>query len=260
MADIVGNGERWTLEPDARHAMLLEESRAALARGDVADAVVLAEEVLDERPDDVEALQLVADAAPRYGHGEVGALAARQAARLGADIGALEAAALLACCQVERALEAADAAIARRPTDARAHAIRGQALELLGRLPEGEEALRRAYALDPVRYPLSLALPPDAWDPLLFAATSGLDRERRDGLRTVKVVFADLPRLDDLRSLSPPPSPLVEALLLDAGHRHPRIELYRRNLLRGAESQDELEARLRAALEQELDVLLEGEP
>ncbi len=256
MADEIIGGGGWTLDPSARHAMLLDAGRTALAQGDHAQAVVLAEELLDEDPDDVEALLIVADAAPRYGHGEVGALAAAQAARRGATIGALEAAALLTACQVERALEASDVALARNPDDARAHAVRGQALELLGRVPEGEAALRRAAALRPEHYPLPLSVDAEAWDTLLLAASSGLDREHRDALRGVTVVFVDLPELESLRSLTPPPSPLVDALLIDPDARRPRLELYRRNILRGSATTDELEERIREALRSESDLLL----
>ncbi|MDP2311370.1 MAG: hypothetical protein Q8P41_00580 [Pseudomonadota bacterium] len=270
MGDLLGGGPRdWTLDPRARHAMLLEASRNALAQGDPTAAVVLAEELLDETPDDVDALLVIAAAAPAYGHGEVGALAAAQAAKRGADVGSLEAAALLAACQVDRALAAADAALARAPRDAHAHLVRGIALELSGRGAEAAEAFAQATALDPVVLPPPLAAPPDdEWDALLFAATAGLDAPLRDALRGVSLDFEDLPSVELLRSLQPPPSPLVDALLLDppgpdapardAGR--PRIAIYRRNLLRGATSIDEVEARLQRALEAEAELLLQDDP
>lgn len=218
--------------------------------------MVLAEELLDETPDDLDALLIIADAAPRYGHGEVGALAAAQAARRGAEIGALEAAALLSACEVEAALDAAEATLLRRPDDARAHAVRGQALELLGRSIEGAAALARAAALSPERYPLPIAVTPAEWDALLVSASTDLPRELRDALRGVDLDLADLPDLALLQALSPPPSPLVHALVADPDARRPRLQLFRRNLLRGAESVAELEERVRAALHAELEHLL----
>jgi tetratricopeptide (TPR) repeat protein len=252
-------GGGWTLDPLARHAMLLEASREALGNGDFADAATLAEELLDEDPDDGEALLLVAEAAPRYGHAEVGVLAARQAARRGIDIGALEAAALLAACQVEKALEAADAVLARNADHPRAHAIRGQALDLLGRTGDAERALARAAALRPDRYPPSLVLDGTAWDTLLLEAISGIEVSLRDALRRVELDFADLPDLADLRAVKPPPSPLVDALLQERDGGRPRILLYRRNLLRGAGSPEELAQRLRDALRIEAELLLDEE-
>lgn len=239
--------------------MLLDASRNALTQGDHAAAVVLAEELLDESPDDLEALLIVAAAAPGYGHGEVGALAAAQAARRGADVGALEAAALLAACQVERALAAADVAITRQPADARAHFVRGIALDLSGSAELAKDAFARASALDPAAYPTPLELPAEDWDALVFAATAALDVPLRDALRGVTLDLVDLPALDVLRGLTPPPSPLVDALLLDPDARQPRIEIYRRNVLRGSKSADDVEERIRRALHDEAELLLEDE-
>jgi Flp pilus assembly protein TadD len=161
--DIVGGGAGgWTLDPSARHAMLLDAARTALQRGDHVSAVILAEELLDDAPDDTDALLVVAEAAPVYGHGEVGALAAAQAGRRGADIGSLEAFALFSACEVDRALVSADAAITRRAEDARAHLVRGLALECNGRVAESEAAFARAAELDPEAYPAAVPAPADA--------------------------------------------------------------------------------------------------
>jgi tetratricopeptide (TPR) repeat protein len=259
LADIddTATGAGWTLDPLARHAMLLEASREALANGDFSDAVALAEELLDEEPDDPDALLLVAEAAPRYGHAEVGVLAASQASRRGIDVGALEAAALLAACQVDRALEAAESLLARAPEHARAHAVRGRALDLLGRTADAEAALARATALRPDHYPPPLSLDPDGWDPVLLEALSGLDPEIRDALRRVEIDLTDLPDLTLLRTIRPPPSPLVDALLQETEGERARILLFRRNLLRGASNATELTERIRDALKVEAELLLE---
>lgn len=237
--------------------MLMQASREALSRNEPAQAVALAEELLDEEPDEVEALLIVADAAPRYGHAEVGVLAAEQARRRGARAGAAEAAARLAACDVDGAVRVADEVLAGEPDDARAHAIRGQALELLGRHVEADVALARAHALKPDAYPTSLAVPDDAWDTTLFAAQSELDPESRDALQGVRLGFADLPRLEDLRALHPPPSPTVDALLRREADGSTVVTLFRRNLARGCADLDDLQARMRAALETEAGVLLD---
>ncbi len=251
--------------------MLLDASRAALASGDAAAAVALAEELLDEEPDDVDALRIVADAAPRYGHAEVGLLAARQARARGADISALEAAALLAACQVEEALVAADALIAQRPparTTARALAVRAQALELLGQNDASDAAYAQAHALSPEAYPRPLQVTADAWDTLLLAALSTLPETARDTLRSVELDFADVPDLAELRSRVPPPVPTSDALFHEppehdraaegsapAADQPIRVTLYRRNLARGASTLDDLTRRIAGALEEELAVL-----
>ena len=249
-------GAGWVLDPAARRAVLLVQSRHALATGDPAAAVVLAEELLDDTPGEVEALLVIADAAPRYGHGEVGALAAVQAARLGAETGALQAAALLSACSVQEALTVAEQTLERRPDDARAHAVRGQALDLLGRRGEADLALGRAHALRPDAYPLSLRVGADAWDGILLTALSGLDDSLRDLVRTAQLEVCDLPDVARLAATQPPPSPLADVLLLDPDATPLEVQVYRRNLCRGAASEAELTDRLRQALAAELELAL----
>ncbi len=242
--------------------MLLDASRDALRDGDAPTAVALAEELLDEEPDDVEALRIVADAAPRYGHAEVGLLAARHARARGADVGALEAAALLAGCEVERALEAADDVLrtAHGPS-ARAHAVRAQALELLGRTDEAEAAYAAAHAARPDAYPRPLAVPADVWDNLLLAALAALPDVDRDLLRRVEIAFADVPDLRELGRRRPPPNPTNDSIFhdldpdADAASEPLRITLFRRNLARGAATIDDVVRRIGVALQDELDAL-----
>ncbi len=102
----------WTFDVSVRVAVLLQASREALLRGDYMEAVALAEEVLEEDPAETDALLLVAEAAPHYGHGAVGLLAANQAEARGAAIGALRVMALLSLGQAEAALAEAERVIA----------------------------------------------------------------------------------------------------------------------------------------------------
>lgn len=226
-----------------------------------ASAAALAEELLDLDPDDVEALLMVADAAPRYGHAEVGMLAAAHARARGGQVGAVEAAALLAACEVDRALASAEDALRRDPANARAYAIRGQALDLLGRPDEARSALTRAWELRPDAFPLPLPASDTTWDGLLPEVLSSLDPDVRDLARTVDIRFADLPELSQLRALAPPASPLVDALLHEQeGSTRMCVTFYRRNLARGARSLDELAQRMREALASELALVEDVEP
>jgi tetratricopeptide (TPR) repeat protein len=258
MADDVIRAGPWMLPADVHAAVLLDEARAALRRGEAATAAVLAEEVLDHDPDDLDALRIVADAAPRYGHGEVGMLAAEQAGRRGARTATLTAAARLAACQVDGALESADHALADDPEDARAHAVRAQALEFLGRADEADRAYAQAYRLRPAAYPRALAVPAATWDTLVHAARADLVPELRDALRRVDLVVDDLPDLVALHAIVPPPNPTSDGVLFGQGGEA-RIVLYRRNLARGATSLDDVTARITHALEGELEALLDRE-
>lgn len=132
----------WTFDVSVRVAVLLQASREALRRGDAMEAVALAEEVLEEDPDEVEALLLVAEGAPLYGHGAVGLLAAEQAERRGGRVGALRAAALLAVGQVQAAVTEAERVMAGGgEAGVQAQKLREQALE---RLASSEGGAKKA--------------------------------------------------------------------------------------------------------------------
>jgi tetratricopeptide (TPR) repeat protein len=219
---------------------------------------VLAEEVLDVHPEDPDALGIIADAAPRYGHGEVGLLAARAAARSGGDTRTLQAAAYLTMCDVDAALTTADARLLDAPEDARAHAVRAQALDLLERPDEAAAAYAQALRLRPDAFPRPLVVPEAAWDEIVQAALSSLPFEARDTLRRVDLRVVEIPDLARLQTFSPPPNPTCDAWLDSEGKR-PSITIHRRNLARGARSLDDLTHRVIRALETELDAFSELE-
>ncbi len=75
------------------------------------EVVALAEEVLEEDPNEVDALLLVAEATPMYGHGVVGLLAVDQAERRGGSVGVLRAAAFLSLGRLPEALRESDRVI-----------------------------------------------------------------------------------------------------------------------------------------------------
>lgn len=239
------------MDPQAHLALTLEVARSTAAAGDLHTALAIAEEVLDLHPDDLDALLMVAELAPRVGLAASAVAAVDQAAARGARPGAVAAAALFAAGRLEDAVAEADRRLADAPDDARAHAVRGQALELLGRAAEADEALARAARLAPSRFALGPPLAEAAWDPLLLAARSGLDPSDRAALRDVAVRFVDLPDLDDLRAVAapwPPPSPAVDGLYDVRRPDEPVLWLFRRNLARGASDADAVVERLRDRL------------
>jgi tetratricopeptide (TPR) repeat protein len=240
----------WGTDSGAQAAVLVDAARRLLLDGDPVLAVALAEEALDLDPEDVDALSLVADAAPRYGHGEVGVLAARQLAARGQAVGAVEAAALYASCEPEAAETAARACLAARPTDARAWAVLGQALEATGRLEEADAALARAARLAPAAFPPPVAV--EDWEDVLMDALGQLPADARRELGTVAIQFEATPGLATLRGFSPPLAPSVPALW-SRSEGNTTITLFTRNLCRGAADLDELVVRVGAALQGELD-------
>lgn len=247
------------MDPEAQAALTLEAGRQAVAAGELAVALAIAEELLDLTPDDTDALLLVADVAPRCHLADCGIAAARQARRRGADPAATEAAALLAACRVQEALDAAEARLATRASDARAWAVRGLALELLGRGEEGRRALDQAAALRPSFYPPPLDVPDADWEGLVVEARSRLPFEARDAMRPLTVELLDLPDVESLRARSapwPPPTPTVDGFLVPGPS--PRLELYRHNLARGAANEEEVVERVLSLFEDAVDRLEES--
>ncbi len=255
MDDSIG-GKTWSLDQRARAALLLERARCQLADGDPEGAVVYAEELLDEDPDDADALLVVADAAPRYGHGEVGLLAAQKARRLGRDPGVIEAAAMLSACLVDDALAATAAILEANTANARAWAVRAQALEVLGRLAEADDALERAHALRPESYPRAVQLHEAQWDAAVREALSMLDTPERRVAARWRVELRDAPTIDDLQSVRPVAPPATFALLLttDGG---PVLRAFRRPLCRGANDAEEVSMRLAEAIRYEVELRAE---
>lgn len=246
----------WVVAADTATAVLLDAARRQAHDGEYALAVALAEELLDLDPRDADALMLVADAAPRYGHGEVGVLAARAAVALGVDPGAALAAALYAAGLATEALAEADACLARGRDPARAHAVRALALELLGRVPEADASLAEAHRLRPQAYPLPLSVPDDAWEALLMRAIAALDRNDQAALRHWEINFAGSPTPETLARSVPPLPPSSPSFLVSDGSGPPRCLLYTRNLTRGSASEEEVVERIVSALRDELEWLL----
>jgi tetratricopeptide (TPR) repeat protein len=238
---------------DTASAMLLDAAHRQAHRGDYALAVALAEELLDLDPQNVDALLLVADAAPRYGHGEVGVLAARSAAELGGEPGAALAAALYAAGQGPAALAAAEACIGVGRDLPRAHAVRALALELLGRLPEADEALAQAHALRPESYPLPVHVAEDAWDAHLLRGIAGLDLQEQAAIRHWEISFRAAPTPEVLLRASPPLPPSTLSSLSQDDDGLPRLQLYTRNLTRGTGTESAVVDRITEALRDELE-------
>lgn len=251
MADDVVQGLRWGLDPRARLALTLCAARDALTAGDASAALSLAEELLDQDPDDVEALLIVGEAAPRCGFAEVGVLACAQARRRGAAPGPIEAEALIAAHRLPDALSA----LPPIDGDPRAAAARARVYDLLGDRDSADAAWSHASLLDPRAFPPMLDVRPEEWDALLLEALSALDHADRAQVRGLDIRFEDVPELDHLVVAPYPPLPPTVDGVLCADEEPPVLRLYRRNLSRGASTLADLVERLRSVVETELDAL-----
>lgn len=236
------------LDSRARVTMTLHLGQQALQGENSAVAMMVAEEILDEEPDNAEALLLLCESAMRCGHAPLALVVAGQLTARGVVRPTLTAAALLAGARADEALAVADTAVGLAPSDARAHAIRGQALELLGRIDEADEALAMAARIDPRRYPPPFVL--DDWETILLEALSGLTDQDRADARTLPVTFDDTPTLAWLTETGRPFPPVPPTAF--GGPGSGGVVLYRRNLVRGADTAAEVVERIRTVVVDEL--------
>ena len=253
--DVVG--EPWAVNVATRHAVVMELVHDLARAGHYEEAVAACEELLDEDPDAVEALLVIADAAPRYGHGEVGLLAAKQAERRGENTLTLQAAALFGALRVGEALQLAEHITETNPSDARAWAVLGQSRELLGEWALAEQALTNASVCDPGRFSTAITLDAVGWDRVLLSALSRLSAEERDRLAPWTLDLCRGPALDLLRRAQPPvlPSVLTMRDTFEGG----RLHLFQNNLARDCQNEERLVERVVFALTEEAYDILDVE-
>ncbi|MBN1336213.1 MAG: tetratricopeptide repeat protein [Deltaproteobacteria bacterium] len=248
----------WGVDRASLAAMRLSRVRQAYEAEDLWTAVLEAEEILDDKPDDVEALELLGDAELDLGHGREAELIF---ARLrGSDernptyLSGLAIARFLSV-DFEGALAAATAALAISPDDAEAHAYAGLSLERLGRYEEAAGHVSEAARIDPEGFPSPLAVEDVSWNGLLQRALDGLPEAFQPFYRRVPVVWHHYPDPAVLRAADPPLSPFSLALYegTPPPEGEPRVDprsvrAYRGNLLRFARDMARLEEDFSLAL------------
>lgn len=259
MADrTLGRGfAAWSVDRETVAGLRRDRASDALAAGDHGLALAEAEELLDEHPDDVEALRVSSQAAMALGDPLMAAL----------------------CCE---------GILSRRPDDARAwvelalarlHLADLQASQdavdkgleldsdlalgwhLLGILrqrtgqPGADQAHAHAARLQPERFPLPRPLLPATRKRALARALEALHPTLQDFYARVPVRWEPSPQLQELHAWSPPLSPLSPALVLgelpsgDPWAELPQaVRLYADNLAWPPAELDELADRIAAAL------------
>ena len=264
----------WGIDPAVIAALRLSRVRQAYEAEDLWTAVLEAEEILDEKPADVEALELLGDAELDLGHGHeallVFALLCEMDGRNPAYLSGLGIARFLSV-DFDGALTAAQEALALSPDHAEAHAYAGIALERLGRVEEASDHFSQATRLDPEAFPPPLPLKNIPWTRLLGRALDLLPDEVRDFYRRVPVVWHHFPEAAVLRAENPPLSPFSLALYEGdpPGEEEPMVDprsvrAYRGNLARFARDMPRLEEDFALALASEaadwLDIDLPPRP
>ena len=253
----------WGLDPTFNSALRLGHIRKLLDREAWSEAVLEAEEFLDEHPQHVQALELLA-------LGQVGLADAEGAVITWEQVLALDprptaarltslAMARLDTCDLHGAITDAREALRLDPSQAEAHFTLGLALEYLpGRSSESAQALLAANRLAPESYPFPLTLDANGWEQALTTALLHVAPEVRELWDGVPVRLPERPALEDLTAHAPPVSPRVLGMFLgappeqgDPWQTPPEgLVLFSSNLARVPSLQD-LVQRLAEVLEQE---------
>lgn len=203
------------LDPGAVAALRLDRSREAYQNHDLATALLEAEELLEDEPDNIEALEVLGDTELELGHGREAALVFGHLLDLQPDepmyLTGLAIARFLHT-DFAGAVEAGLAAIDRVPDLTEAHAYVGLSYERMGRFASSEEHLAKAAELDPEGWSPPPRVEDIDWEALLAAAMALVPDEMRGLYEKVPIIWMNLPDPAVLRAVDPPISPLVLAL------------------------------------------------
>ncbi|MFT4621984.1 MAG: tetratricopeptide (TPR) repeat protein [Myxococcota bacterium] len=249
MDDTVG-GTGWLLDDDTRRALRLDRIERKLKLGAFEDAVVEAEEMLDDTPDDADGLILLGDASLETGDIEVATAAFEHALRVngGRSARGLQGLAIarFELCDLVGCVEAAREALRLDPSGADAHFFLGLALDRLGHTAEAATSFAAALHLSPEAYPFPLDLSEDDWQRSVASAMHALDPEIRRFWSEVPILLETEPPVAELRAANPPISPRVSGLYIGSppedddpwASRPEALRLFTRALARNATLDD----------------------
>ncbi|TNE85389.1 MAG: tetratricopeptide repeat protein [Deltaproteobacteria bacterium] len=250
----------WQLDPDTRLGLRLKRLRASLEEGQFEEAILEAEELLDEEPDYPDALYLLGEALLDGGDPEGAVMAFGRHVQLAPED--LESLLRLGLAQYEicdlTGAEEIIREVARRQPD---HALAQYQLSLVfeaqGRKTESLSALMLANRLDPESFPLPSHWTAEQWQESLADAMVLLPARLRRFWADVPMHLEPAPTLDELRGEDPPLSPRTTGLFEGDAPRDPEsterptsMRFFLRNLNK-AISYDELVEWVAAALERE---------
>lgn len=160
----------------------------------------------------------------------------------------------------------AERALAVQPTFAEAHDLLSRVLEHLGRDEDAAAHATEATRLDPELFPAPLDVDRERFDALVERSIAELPDKVRAHLDEVPVMVEDLPGVAVLTAEEPPMAPdilglfvgrhLMERSVGDLPAAPGAIYLFRRNLLRACESEEDLVREVRITVQHEVGHLL----
>ncbi len=175
--------------------------------------------------------------------------------------------ALFELCRFSEAKAELALVLVSLPDDAYTHHQLGLTLERLGDAKGAERELKHATELDAEAFPQPLGVAPAEFARMVQRAMDSLPGDLKKDLKQARVSVQDVPEIADLTVDDPPLSPTILGLFrgeplsgMDGGAavghgqgEEPRaIVLYRRNLIRVAHNQEDLERQVRITLWHEL--------
>jgi len=261
MDDEISSGV-WQLDPATRTAMRLDRVRSTMRERDYTSAIIEVEELLDEEPNNAEALFLLGESLLEVGDAPLALEAyTHHIALAGGDRHSLlgMAIARFETCDLIGSIESSREVIRLDASVAEAHWYLGLALERLpSRQADALAAFSAARQLQAADFPYPLDLSDDEWHQAVRQALRSVHPSLEEFWYGIPVQFEDLPDISELRKHVPPVPPTISALYLgeaseegDPWAQRPRaIRIFRENLARSRD-QDELVQQIALALQSE---------
>lgn len=250
----------WQVDGEVILALRLASIERALQRKEPAEALVEAEELLDDHPMHPMGLFYAGQAALQLGAAHTARAAfLRCSARRPMDPALLAplARAHFECGDLDQALEAADAALQQAQDLASAWYVRGLVLERRGDEAGASQSFTHAETLSPSRYPGPISLSEQRWDRALKQAIRVLPTPIQAFYVQVPVQWQRFPSAEDLCTQTPSLSPMTGALYLGkppSADQDPwqclpaAVRLYRGNLRHNAPPGSSLVERISQSL------------
>jgi tetratricopeptide (TPR) repeat protein len=244
----------WTIDTETRMQLRLQRLEQAVANCDLTNAVVEAEELLDEQPDHPKALRILAECLLELGD----ALGALNVYFHLADIGHADieillrsTAAAFESCQLQLGADYARRVLQQAPESGEAHYYLGLCLERLqGQSARAASAFLAAYHLDPEVFPLPMSVNDNDWEKFIERAIRQSAGNVREFWSGIPVILEDLPSIEESREAVPPIPPNVLGLYVGSPpetndpwkDRPEGLRLFRKNLVRCVDSNDLVES------------------
>ena len=249
----------WTVDPTTLNSLRQREAQRALVEGRLDDALIEAEELLDEQPTHPYGLAIVGLSALRMGDTVMALEALNRFIELHEPDATIMHALTVArfeAVDYRGALSAAEQATKLDPSLVASWHYQGLTLERMGKRSEAYERFERAAALDAEQFPIPKDHSDLAWEPLLERALASLPKDIQSFYSSVDIRFGDFPAVEDLLEHYPPLSPFTDALYRGRppqdedpwSHRPTQLTLYKANLVRPSIVEEDVVKRMSDAL------------